>query len=209
VEIVLGLMLLVGVPLFITLIVGGSIALLLEPHDAMFNLLVIVMGSVLAPFCAVTGWRLVAGRERPGGGLFNPLIVDSLTVVFGLVSAARTSLWFGPELARRESEEAAEALGRVRAHWRKRPTSTVSVLRYVTWSLFSVLGIVMAYGFYRFPAAPFHYVNGHYVDKRGGTHSRQEFEDLGRWERIFITSWVASASSAIALQLVKRRTERH
>jgi hypothetical protein len=119
VEIVLGLVLLIGVPLFIALIVGGSVALL-ERHDVFFSLLLIVMGFLLAPFCAVTGWRLVAGRERPGGGLINPVIVDHLTVVFGFFAAARTSLWFGPEQGRRQFEEAAAALGRVRAHWRKR-----------------------------------------------------------------------------------------
>jgi hypothetical protein len=88
--------------------------------------------------------------------------------------------------------------------------STVSMLRYLAQSLLGVFAIVMAYGFfYRFPAAPFHYVNGHYVDKQGGSHSREEFEDLRRWERILLVSWVASAGSAIALHLVKRRTDRH
>lgn len=88
-------------------------------------------------------------------------------------------------------------------------STPVSLLRHLAQSLFGVLVIVMAYGFFHFPAAPFHYVNEHYADKLGRSHSREKFEDLRGWERILIASWVASAGSAIAHQVVKRSTDKH
>ena len=80
----------------------------------------------------------------------------------------------------------------------------MTLLRYLALSLFSVLVIVMAYGLY-YPAAPIRDVNGQYIDKRGQTHSREEFERLHTWERAFVGSWIASAGSAVAFQLAKRR----
>jgi len=56
-----------------------------------------VGGLVLLPFFVITGWRLVTGRERPGGGLMNPRILDSVVLLGAAASAGRTSLWHGPE----------------------------------------------------------------------------------------------------------------
>jgi hypothetical protein len=119
-EVVLGLMLWVGVPLGLLLIGVGGIILLQGDPDVIPDLVAIGVGLVLTPFCAITGWRLVTGRKGPGGGLFNPAILDHAEAAGALFHAARTSLWFGPDMARRESEGAAAALGRARRHWRKR-----------------------------------------------------------------------------------------
>jgi hypothetical protein len=81
----------------------------------------------------------------------------------------------------------------------------ISILRHAALTLFGVLVLVMAYGLYWFPAAPLRYQNGQYVDKRGGVHARSEFERVRIWERVLIGSWIASAGSAAAYELVKRR----
>jgi hypothetical protein len=83
--------------------------------------------------------------------------------------------------------------------------STITLLRYLAILLFGVLVAVMSYGLYYFPAAPIRYVDGQYLDKRGQTHSREEFEHLHAWERIFIAAWIASGGGAVAFQVAKRR----
>jgi hypothetical protein len=83
-----------------------------------------------------------------------------------------------------------------------------TTLGYVALSLWIVLVIVMAYGTYRFPAAPFRLVDGQYIDKRGQTHSREDFERLRTWEGIYITSWVAAAAAGIASLVQSRREGR-
>lgn len=118
-EVALGLMLWVWVPLGLALIALGTFVLVDGDRNVIATLVAIGVSVALTPLCAITGWRLVTGRERPGGGLFNPTMVDSVTAAFGLLIAARTYLWFGPEMAQRESAAAAEALGRVREHGRK------------------------------------------------------------------------------------------
>jgi hypothetical protein len=55
---------------------------------------------------------------------------------------------------------------------------TVSTLRYLAVAMFGALLVVMAYGLYYFPAAPIRYVDGQYVDKRGGVHTRSDYERL-------------------------------
>lgn len=84
----------------------------------------------------------------------------------------------------------------------------VTALRYVSMVLFGALVVVMAYGFYTFPAAPIRYVHRQYVDKRGQIHTRDEFERLHVWERIFVASWIASAISGVSYQYVKRQQRR-
>lgn len=122
VEVALGLMLWIFVPLGLTLIAVGSLLLVHGDRDDVLRTLALIGGSVpITWFCAITGWRLVTGRERQGGGLLNPAMVDHALAAVALLHAARTNLWYGPELARQESEAAAEALGRVHGHWRKRP----------------------------------------------------------------------------------------
>jgi hypothetical protein len=121
VEVALGLMLWVWVPLGLTLIAVGSFVLVDGERNVVGTLVMIGVSVVLTPFCAITGWRLLTGRERRGGGLLNPAMVDYATAAVSLLYASRANLLFGPELARRESEAAAEALGRARGHWRKRP----------------------------------------------------------------------------------------
>ena len=82
---------------------------------------------------------------------------------------------------------------------------TVATARYIALVLFGALVVVMAYGFYYFPAAPIRHVDGQYVDKHGGIHSREDFEHLRVWERVFIASWMASAVSTVSYQYAKRR----
>jgi hypothetical protein len=75
--------------------------------------------------------------------------------------------------------------------------------------LLGVLIVVMAYGMYAFPAAPFHHVGGSlYADKRGRVHTRDEFDQLQAWERILIASWLASAVSGASYQYSRRHTKR-
>jgi hypothetical protein len=119
-EVALGLIVWAGVLLALALIWGGIAVLVYHDPDLMWVLVVMPAAVALGFFCAITGWRLVTGRERRGGGLFNPAMVDHATAAVALLHAARANLWFGPDSARRESETAAEALGRAREHWRKR-----------------------------------------------------------------------------------------
>ena len=84
-------------------------------------------------------------------------------------------------------------------------TKSVKTWAYVSVALFGILLLVMGYGFYRFPSAPIRYRDGQYVDKRGGVHTRSDFEQLRIWERVFIGSWVAATGSAAAYQFAKRR----
>jgi hypothetical protein len=81
----------------------------------------------------------------------------------------------------------------------------VTTLRYVALVLLGVLVVVMAYGFYNFPAAPIRYVDGQYVDKQGRIQSRADFERVRTWERVFVASWSASMVSALSYQYTKRR----
>jgi hypothetical protein len=83
-----------------------------------------------------------------------------------------------------------------------------TTLGYVALSLWVVLVMVMAYGMYRFPAAPFRLADGQYIDKRGQIHSREDFESLRTWEGIYITSWVAAAAAGIASLVQSRRAGR-
>ena len=83
---------------------------------------------------------------------------------------------------------------------------TVSTLQYLAVAMFGALLVVMAYGLYYVPpAAPIRYVDGQYVDKRGGVHTRSGYERLRVWERVSIGSWVAAAVSAASYQFAKRR----
>jgi hypothetical protein len=83
--------------------------------------------------------------------------------------------------------------------------NSVTTLRWLARVLFGALVVVMAYGVYNFPAAPIRYAEGRYVDKSGRIHSREDFERLHLWERVFIASWIASAVSAMSYQYTKRR----
>lgn len=70
---------------------------------------------------------------------------------------------------------------------------------YLAMSLWVILVLVMAYGMYHFPAAPYSLVNGQYVDKRGQIHSMDDVEHL----HIF-TSGKAPSSR---LGLLRRRLQ--
>ena len=83
--------------------------------------------------------------------------------------------------------------------------SNVAGLSYLAWSLCAAFVIVMAYGIYYFPAAPFRDVDGQYIDKRGQAHSRAELEHLQTWERVYVAAWIAMAGVGVAAQVAKRR----
>ena len=82
--------------------------------------------------------------------------------------------------------------------------SVVSMLRYLALVTVVALVVVMGYGLYYFPAAPIRYVDGQYLDKRGGIHTRSDYERLRVWERVLIGSWIASALSAASYQYARR-----
>ena len=84
--------------------------------------------------------------------------------------------------------------------------SVVRLLQRLAVSLFVIFMVVMAYGIYYFPAAPIRAVDGQFIDKRGQTHSRQEFERLRTWERVYIGTWIAMFAATVASQLAKRRS---
>lgn len=85
----------------------------------------------------------------------------------------------------------------------------VTALSNASAVLLGVLIVVMAYGMYAFPAAPFHHIGGNlYVDKRGQVHTRDEFDRLQVWERILVASWIASAVSAVSYHYARRHTKR-
>lgn len=81
----------------------------------------------------------------------------------------------------------------------------LAILHSVALTLFAVMVVVMTYGLYYFPAAPIRYVEGRFIDKRGEVHSREDFERLRIWERVFIASSAASIVSAALHQYAKRR----
>ena len=66
----------------------------------------------------------------------------------------------------------------------------------VAKALFAVFVAVFAYGLYRFPDAPIRYVDGLYVGKFGGIHSREEFERFRLWELVFFGT--CATMSAVA-----------
>ena len=71
--------------------------------------------------------------------------------------------------------------------------------------LFGVFLVVFAYGLYRFPDAPIRQVGGQYVGKYSAIHSREDFEQLRIWERVYITTFAATFVSAVLLRFGKRR----
>jgi|SRR5215831_7098425 len=106
VEVVFGLIiLLVGVPLAVVCAAAG-VTVVVESgrHELGRALVFVAAGLVFLPFLAITGWRLVTGRQRRGGGLFNPAMVDSLGVLLAPAAVARTTLWYGPEMGGLRSE---------------------------------------------------------------------------------------------------------
>jgi hypothetical protein len=54
--------------------------------------------SLLGPWCAITGWRLISGKSRPDGGLFSPLALIIIGLAF-VAGAWLSYLHYG--LARR------------------------------------------------------------------------------------------------------------
>ena len=82
----------------------------------------------------------------------------------------------------------------------------ISVLSWVARTLFVLLAAVMAFGFYRYPAAPIRKVDGLYVDKQDRPHSAADFERFRAWERVLIASWIGTAASAGLLRYAKRRS---
>jgi hypothetical protein len=84
----------------------------------------------------------------------------------------------------------------------------MTVLRFASVLLFGLLVVVMAYGIYAFPAAPFHRVGDLYFDKLGRVHSRDDLHRLQVWERVFIASWVASMVSGGFYQYARKRQSR-
>jgi hypothetical protein len=69
----------------------------------------------------------------------------------------------------------------------------------------AMLFIVMAYGVFHFPYAPYYDRGGLYVDKLGASRSQQEYEHLKVWEKVFFVSWSATAVSALTNAYLARR----
>jgi hypothetical protein len=72
-----------------------------------------VASSLLAWFCTLIGWRLLTGRERPGGGLLHPGILYGFGYLAAGAAVARATI-FGPEHVRLEQENAARMLDEIR-----------------------------------------------------------------------------------------------
>ena len=82
---------------------------------------------------------------------------------------------------------------------------TVAILgRVANWSLVAV-AVVMAYGIFNYPRGPIRYVNGLYVDKYGGLHSKADYEGARVWERVFFTTWAVGLSIALVYAYANRR----
>lgn len=77
-------------------------------------------------------------------------------------------------------------------------------LRYLRLTLLGAFFVATAYGIYHFPAAPIRYVDGEYRDKRGRIHTREDFECLHLWGRVFFTTGMAAIVSFAAHEYAKR-----
>src|SRR5712691_7583641 len=92
VEMLLGAVLSV-IGVFMCLLVPFAvISFVTEPSSSdsplLFRSVVLIILGAIAAWCVQTGWRLMTGRERPGGGLLSPLalIVIGVACVAGSIA---------------------------------------------------------------------------------------------------------------------------
>ena len=69
-------------------------------------------------------------------------------------------------------------------------------LQRINRAVFVAFVVALAYGFGRFPLAPYVERDGQYFDKMGNTHSVREYEDLKIWEKVFFTLGISSFTLA-------------
>jgi hypothetical protein len=83
-----------------------------------------VVSSLLTWFCVVTAWRLVTGRERPGGGLLHPWFLYAAAFLQMGIGAGRGQVYGGPEYAQPYNQGAAELIAMARSRQQRRRTKT-------------------------------------------------------------------------------------
>ena len=92
VEVLLGIVLAV-IGLSLVLVWFAGVFSAFSTPSQWTNWLGVVVVGLLATWCIQTAWRLLTGRERPGGGLLSPVALTVIGVVFAAGSVALAAFY--------------------------------------------------------------------------------------------------------------------